>query len=145
MDPLSVIASIVTILGITHPIAHALRRILSSTSSKSDVIALINDISDLETILRQIDETCLQAPSQRPPWLSLTSGDIPSLLERAQVRLLQLERLLREVLICDTSSKSCAKVNRFRWLKREAQFQRIHKDINGIRSNLSLAISAHTS
>ena len=113
MDPLSLTASIATLLGAGGTVANGLDRIRKLKHAPDLLLQLNNEVNDLQLVIRSVDELAQQWTHQ----LSTSDKQQDSInmtLSRARESVLELERLIAYVLTRET--KRGTKVNRLAWI-----------------------------
>ncbi|KAL9119292.1 MAG: hypothetical protein Q9187_004154 [Circinaria calcarea] len=136
MDPLSVTAGIVAVVGAASSVGRTLGKLALLRGAPNTIRALNNEIEDLRLLLQEID-TLLRRDidSSGPPLHQSLSGS----LQRAKEKLLELEGIL-EYQIMIVGDHGNATVNRFAWARQQTTVQRIQGDLRSIRLDLVAAL-----
>ena len=93
-DPLSIIASVIAVLGAAESAGKALNRIRDMTNAPDEILALSNEISDLTVVLKHVETYVTGANGAV---ISLEHLEHLSLLvRRAQSKLAQLEQIMHD-------------------------------------------------
>ena len=132
MDPLSVIASSIAVAGTARITLKAIHRIYRA---KPELLALLNEITDLTTILRQV-EGSLQLGEQADNLL------VEIILETKT----KLEQLSEAASKWITTSVQPRPVDgpRLRWLRIALKVKTFHDEFRTLRSKLKLVLPALT-
>jgi N-terminal domain on NACHT_NTPase and P-loop NTPases len=137
MDPLSISASVLTVLVTVRGVLHKVKLL---REAPKEIDALANEISDLELVIRAVD-TALREREE-----SATSRDglaiVSKLLNRANEELLELGKILHEGLIASKSSSEKTTYRRFRWPREKERVEMLLKRLLQIRVNLSTSLNA---
>ena len=112
MDPLSITASIIAILGTGGAVAKGLFKLRSIKDAPTVLLQLNNDVSDLTLLVQAVDQLLRSYRPAMPP--SMQDQVVYSALERARNVVLQLEELIEYTLTKETGSGPQA--NRTAWL-----------------------------
>ena len=137
MDPLSIIASVLTITGTAGCIGKGLRRILRLRHAPELFLILDNEVTGLYSVFQAVDCLVRQYPGV------LHDGPISNLcnaLEKSQITLFKLEDILKDRLIVRTSDGEI-RLNRSVWLFAETKLRRLNMQIRADRIELSSALS----
>lgn len=136
MDPLSITASIIAIVGLANQCATRLR-VLGQAST--EVILLVNEISDLNTLLTQLIVLNHQTEQLEKSAAEGSRIALKSLLNRAEEQLLALHKLVQNDLTRSTSGKS-TKANRLGWVRNKDHVIQLQQSIRSTRLNLAIAL-----
>lgn len=88
MDPLSFTASLLTVIGLGAQVARTVQRLVALKGAPGVLLALNNEISDLNLVIKAIDDLTCQRPD------SLDEKVPHNSLLRAKGILLKLEKLV---------------------------------------------------
>lgn len=136
MDPLSVTASIVAVVGAASSVGRTLSKLASLRGAPNTIQALNNEIEDLRLILQEIDTLLRRDIDSSGPSLHQS---LSSALQRAKDKLLELEVIL-EYQVMTVDDHGNAAVNRFGWARQQTTIQRIQEDLRSIRLDLIAAL-----
>ena len=141
MDPLSVTASILAVLGAGGEIGKACKKIIDLRDAPDALIALNNEVTDLHILVRDVDNVLRLhsriSETDAPP--SVTSA-----LERVKATLLRLESLIAYELTTPSGNNG-PRLDRSVWLRAESKVQKLKDDIRADRVALASALSLLTS
>jgi hypothetical protein len=134
MDPLSISASAIAVATVASQIVKNLIRVKSLIGSRDGMLALANEVADLELVLLKIG-SATEAVSNGPTseMLSL-SGSIASASEK-------LNELDASIESC-TGQKSSTNIRRRikQWLKEPHTLERLQQELRDIRCKISLEL-----
>ena len=114
-DPLSITASVITVLGAAEGISKTLAKIKSTRHAPNELLALINEVSDLKIILREVERYIIRDPNRPSPPLEQLQT-MSTLIERAKESLLELDQLIQYRLLKASSRSTELKVSRREWV-----------------------------
>ncbi|KAF7510833.1 hypothetical protein GJ744_005933 [Endocarpon pusillum] len=141
MDPLSITASILTILGAAGQVKKGLERLQSLKSAPQELCALTNEIADLQVVLNNFSECLSQLQTQKSleeDWVS----SVQRPLGRAQNLIKELNVLIETKLTATKcpNEKGMPQVVRLSWTKEKKNLARFQKQLRETRVNLILAL-----
>ena len=143
MDPLSMTAGILAIIGAGSTVRKGLKKIISARRLPHILLQLNNEVTDLQYVVQDVDDLLRQqsqsTEEDRCPLLSQAS--LTSALEHARVTLLALESLIVNELTTVNSLDGRTKMNRITWLRTESKVKSLKDDIQTDRVRLSSALS----
>ena len=142
MDPLSLTASIMAVLGAGGSVASSIERIISLRNAPDAILALNNEISDFQLVVGMIQESLQDYESQDSADSTPYAENLESVLVRAREKLLELDMLIQYRL---TTPGSQGGLNRIAWVLEQRKVKMIHDEIRSIRINLVAMIGALTS
>ncbi|KAL8992840.1 MAG: hypothetical protein Q9169_006800 [Polycauliona sp. 2 TL-2023] len=131
MDPLSISASVVTLLGVADGVSRGLRKLIRLPGVPDLILALNNEVSDLQLLLDEVGTLVQEARSVR---------SLPRILERIQAKLNHLDVVLRR--FSATGPKWSARVL---WLKEEPNVLRIRIELGILKQDLTTALGLSSS
>ena len=102
MDPLSLTASIIAVLGAGGTIAKGLSKIRRLKSAPDILLQLNNEVTDLHLLIRAVNEL-YHRPTNLNPTSTLQEKVVCNALERAKYAVLELEKLIEYVLTKQTA------------------------------------------
>ena len=141
MDPLSVAASILAIVGAGSQVAKQMKKVLELRNAPDDLLALNNEISEIHCTVQDVNnilEQCSQTYNVPPA--SLTRA-----LERTRATVLDVERIIAYDLTVVESKDGTVRIDKTRWLREgrrvQALKERMRSDNIHLLSGLSLLAS----
>ena len=147
MDPLSLTASILAIIGVGSTIGKSLKKLLSARRLPDILLQLNNDLTDLRYVVHDVDDLLQQqvqvTGEDREPLSSYAS--LTSALEHAKKTLVALELLVVYELTTVSSRDGRTRIDWMSWVRVESKVKRLKKDIRTDRVRLSSAMSLLTS
>ena len=138
MDPLSVTASIIALVGAAGDIGKGLKKVLRLRHAPDILLALNNEVVDLQCVIQDIDDVLRQHSEiiNRPIYPSLYRG-----LTRAKETLLELDSLIAYQMTTVHGTDSHLRLDRSTWLRAEPHVQRLKDQIRSDRVDLSAALN----
>ena len=134
MDPLSLTASIITVLGAGGTVAKGLSRIRYLKNAPNTLLQLNNEVTDLLLLIRAVNELYLQ-PNDLSTISILQEEVVCNILERAKHAVLELEKLIEYVLTKETSMGT--KVDTLAWSRALDRVKEAKNDIRAARNDLN--------
>ena len=92
-DPLSLVASIVALVGAAESVGKVLVRIKNLYNAPDEYLALINELTDLNIILSGVQGYIIHI-ADRPPAAQADIQNMSTLVDRAKANLLEIEKLV---------------------------------------------------
>jgi hypothetical protein len=138
MDPLSLTASLIAIIGLTTTAAKTMHRLIVSMRQAPDVVlALSNELSDLALVLLEVKhvEDSSSLPQESRERLAL-------LLSRTQLKVEEVETLASR--LSEASSASLLSFTRLTWREGRAKAGALQKDLRLARSNIAAILAANS-
>ena len=124
-DPLSVTASIIAVVGAADAATKGLRRLKAAKDAPEGLQDLMLDVAQLEMVLNCVKSSVLSSDS--PPI------ELATLLGEAGSKLLELQSLIEYSL---TKAGASDKVDRWQWLRKGNEVERLRNQLGTIRLNL---------
>ena len=128
-DPLSITASIIAVVTAAEGVSKK-----NAQRAPSELLALVNEVSDLRVILNDVDSH-LNRDAGRA-LLSDPLQHMATLLQRAKDRLLQLDQLIQYQLVKPDSTIANLKVSRREWVKAKNIIKKYQQSLRDIRLNI---------
>ncbi|PNH45774.1 hypothetical protein VD0004_g2207 [Verticillium dahliae] len=144
-DPLSLTASIITVLGVAGATAAAVQKVQEFRNAPLDVIALGNEITDVRLLFTVIENT-IELKTFKTTSIE-TSVGLLALLERARDLLEQIQDIHQRILPPGPVGKQNGdkpKISRRLWVKERKNVAMLLKHLRQTRQNLQTAISSIT-
>ncbi|CAI6330864.1 unnamed protein product [Periconia digitata] len=142
MDPLSITASILAIVGASEQAVKGLAKLRALKDAPAELSALINEVSDLRAVLAQI---CflgvqLEQASNNGPVIALRS-----LLDRANGQILELDQCIQhDISKPEATNPGRIKVSRVSWTLHQKRVSSLRQDLRTTRLNLGTALGVIT-
>ena len=131
-DPLSLIASVVTVLDSGTKCAKYLRRLVRDfRHAENELIALSNETNDLNTILAEVERI---SPSLAELPQTQVIDALFKLLHRARIKLNDLEALTHALTVCLPSGTR--QINRIAWVKNKGTAKMLQEALKNMRQEI---------
>ena len=134
-DPLSITASIIAVVGAAEGVTKTLAKIKSIRNAPDELLALINEVSDLRIILSDM-QNYLTQNTQRPQISQEELQNISTLINRAKKKLLELDQLIQYRLVKPESNSHQIKVFRREWLRAKNTIEKFRQSLRDIKLNI---------
>lgn len=143
MDPLSLTASIITVVGAASTVSRGLKKILSARNLPHIVLQLNNEVTDLQVVIQDVEDLlCRRAQVNREDRKPLQKQEsLVRALEHANQTLLALQSLIACKLTTVDSRDGRIKFKRKSWLLVESRVKSLKDEIRTDRLRLSAALS----
>lgn len=143
MDPLSLTASIITVVGAASTVSRGLKKILSARNLPHIVLQLNNEVTDLQVVIQDVEDLlCRRAQVNREDRKPLQKqASLVRALEHANQTLLALQSLIACKLTTVDSRDGRIKFKRKSWLLVESRVKSLKDEIRTDRLRLSAAQS----
>lgn len=138
MDPLSIIASTITIVGLVDKVVRKVRKIARLKHVVSLLQQLDYELSDLRLVVRKVEDICWQALTQNSD--SVSDQEILSkAIDRAKNAILELEKVIEYGLLAPAEGTTI-KINRLFWIRKESEVRDSRDRLRDAKWGLSIAI-----
>ena len=134
-DPLSITASIIAVVGAAEGVTKTLAKIKSIRNAPDELLALINEVSDLKIILRDL-QNYVNQNMHRPQISQEELENISILINRAKDKLLELDKLIQYKLVKPESITDQIKVSRREWLRAKSTIEKFRQSLRDIKLNI---------
>ena len=139
MDPLSITASIVAVLGAGGQAARAVKKLSSLKGAPDVVLKLNNELSDLRLLILAVQDVFLTVQGNGIP-LNISVSTISS-LKLVNEKLLELEALYHRLnSTCKPSRSDTVNVNKSVWMAEQGSLRLLQRDLRGARLKLASVI-----
>lgn len=147
MDPLSVTASILAVIGAGSTIGRGLKKIISARHLPDILLQLNNEVTDLQYVVQDVNDLLRQQAQRTREDQDLlpSHASLGWALEHAKQTLLALESLIAYELITVDSRNGRTKIDWISWVRVESKVKSLKDDIRTDRVRLSSALSLLTS
>ena len=144
MDPLSLTASIIAIIGVGSQVAKTIKTLTALKDASDLNLALNNEIVDLGLITLAIQDTFQKqriaiSPEDRAEDANAYTSIINSLLQ-AKTKAIELELLHKRLTTTASGSHGSTCVQKFRWLREQERVRRMQEDLRNVRLKLAAAL-----
>lgn len=133
MDPLSIIASAIT-LGAA--VSATLEQVRTLHSADHELQAVINEVSDIRVVFSSLDETI----QERQAYQRLSQDHLRGLLrllESAKTTLTALDKLIKDRLIRASTVAGEQKAARLSWLRQKSRVKFLQEELRSARTSIS--------
>ena len=134
-DPLSIIASIIAVVGAAEGVTKTLAQLKSIRNAPDELLALINEVSDLKVILSDVQMYVVHN-TQRLRIFQAELQNLSTLIDRAKTKLLDLDRLIQYRLMKPESTSNQIKTSRREWLRARSTVNQFRQALRDIRLNI---------
>ena len=131
-DPLSIAASVLTVVGAAHKVKKGLRVLKIIKDAPEGLNDLIEDVSRLEVVLETIKNATSDSQTAMPA--------METLLAAGRKRLTELDILIQYTL---TEAGEDRKVDHWQWTRGRSDVEKIRGQLDTIRNDLTLLISSN--
>ncbi|KAI3332073.1 ankyrin [Xylariaceae sp. AK1471] len=135
MDPLSLTASVITVVGVADAAARGLKKLIALRGASDAILALNNEISDLRLTLRELDSILQASKADDSTLNEYLQGSVFPSIDTTQKKLIALEKFVESRL-----KKPDGNPDRLGWLKYEEKIQKHQKDFRHLRVNLGTVL-----
>ena len=139
-DGLSVAASIIGVLSAIEGVSKVLSRVRNIFNAPDEVLALLNEVSDLQIVLSDVQIYIVRSSSGA----RITEGHLQHLsvlVDRAKEKLLQLDERIQYHLIKPQSSRAQITISKREWLKAATTIEKFRQSLRDIRLNVVAQIA----
>ena len=134
-DPLSLIASIIAVVGAAEGVSKTLAKMKSIRDAPDELLALINEVSDLRIILMDVQSYIAQN-LRRPRIAQDELQHMSTLIDRAKEKLLKLDELIQYRLVKPDSIANHIKVSKREWVRAKSTIEKFQQSLRDIRLNI---------
>ena len=140
MDPLSITAGILAIVGAGSTIGKGLKKIIAARHLPDTLLQLNNEVIDLQYVVQDVDDV-LRRQARTIGEDQSSPASLTSALEHAKHTLLALESLIAYDLTTVDSRDGTMRMSRISWLRVESKVKGLKDNIRTDRVRLSSALS----
>ena len=136
-EALSLAASIIAVLGAAEGVAEGILKIYSLRSAPDKLLALNNEISDLQILIYDVQRytrSTTQVPQEQVQGLATS-------IDRAKEKLLQLDELIQFKILKPRILHDKLNISKREWLKAVKVIDRSRQSSRDIRSNITTRFS----
>ena len=156
-DPLSLVASIVAVVGVGGQVAKAVKKLASLKGAPDIILALNNEITDLHLVVLAIEDVFQKHCSSGVPFPGNRAGDIhvdaavTKALQFAKDKTVELETLYQQIAPALSTPGGTSKVNKTMqsripklvknvWIQEQRRVKQIQQDLHSARLKLTAAL-----
>ena len=130
MEPLSVTASIVAVLGAARRLSKGVGLLKAARGAPESLDDLLLHLTGIEEVLHAIQDVPTE-PSTISPGLARVLG-------RAKAKFVEMDALIQYTL---THAGESSKVDRWQWLKKRDEVDKLQRQLDALRNDLTTLIS----
>ena len=130
MEPLSVTASVVAVLGAARRLLKGLGLLKAAEGAPASLDDLLLHLSGIEEVL--------QATQDVPTEPSTVSPGLSRVLGRTKAKFVEMESLIQYTL---TEAGESSKVDRWQWLRKRDEIEKLRRQLDALRNDLTALIS----
>ena len=151
MDPLSLTASIIAIIGVGGHAARLIKRVASLKDASELILALNNEISDLRLVVSAIQDIFEKQRADSIQFPGSTTSEIDAntsvtnTLCHAKEKSIELDALCRRLGSSALGASGSTSINKMTWLREQRRVGQIQEDLRSIRLKLNTALGVLTS
>ena len=133
MDPLSLTASLITVVGAVKQVKKGLRQLKGLHNAPRELDDLLDENSQFEAILKALDNTPWKCNDVRP--------ELQTVLSKAHAKLNDFDALIQYTL---TEAGTSSKVDRLQWVRRRREVEELRQDLKIIMSRIVSLVGVET-
>ena len=145
MDPLSLTASIIAVLGVGGQAVKGIAKLASIRGTPELVLALNNEISDLHVVILAIQDVFRQrtasGPGQRAGDINIDTS-ITNSLRQANDLITNLEIFYNHLKVSSPGPTGTVTYERTVWLREQRRIKRMKEDLKSVRIKLTTSLGA---
>ena len=151
MDPLSLTASIIAIIGVGGQVAKAVKELASIKGAPDTILALHNEISDIRLIIIAIQDVFEKQRSTGIPFPGYRASEIHidasiiSALEQANKKVRGLEAMHHRLISFSSGHSGPTTIDKVTWLREQKKLKLLQEGLRGARLKLAAALGAMNS
>ena len=130
MEPLSVTASVVAVLGAARRLSKGVDLIKAAKGAPESLDDLLLHLSGIEDVLHAIQDV-----SSEP---STVSPGFTRILGRTKAKIVEMESLIQYTL---TEAGESSKVDRWQWLRKRDEVEKLQRQLDALRNDLTALIT----
>ena len=133
MDPLSLTASLIAVIGTVKQVKKGLGQLKGLHSAPRELDDLLDENSQFEAILTAIDKT---------PWKTNGVGpELQTVLSKAHAKLNDFDALIQNTL---TEAGTSSKVDRLQWVRRRREVEELRNDLKDLTLRIVSLVGVET-
>ena len=147
MDPLSLVASIITVIGAGGQVTKTIQKLASLKDAPNIIFALNNEISDLrlavvavQDVLRKQQSSHIPSPGNRSGEVNIDAS-IASSLVQANKKVQELEILHNRLKKIIPNSSGLSFKKRATWLREQSNLKHLREDLRSARLKIAATLS----
>ncbi len=154
MDPLSLTASLITVITLTCNVTEALHKIFDLRRAPDEVLALLNEVADFRVVLFNLQDISDDLQNDSPDSVSSSGIERSKLLSSrlcehiltAQHLLLALEKMIHYgLMVPSTEGRERPVIDFSNWIRNRRNIRTMQTDIKAIKERIHITLSLVTS
>ena len=148
MDPLSLTAGIIAVLGVGGQVAKGIEKLATARGTPDLVLALNNEISDLQVVVLAIEDlfnkqqtTGIPFPGNRTSEANLDTC-ITNSLSQASGIVVDLEAFYTRLNVVTSKSTGTINFEKSLWIRKQRKIEKLKEDLRNVRLKLMTALGA---
>ena len=134
-DPLSIIASVVTLISTADSILKTLQRVKDLRKAPSEILALLNEVTDLRVVLDDVSD-CLTEVGETSPSDTKRLQHMTTLINRAEEQMLKLDDVIHGTIGKSKSLGDDSKMWMIQWMRAKGPVEVIRQHLRDVRLNI---------
>ena len=134
-DPLSITASVIAVVGAVDSVNKTLVRIKNLVNAPRNLLALMNEVSDLALVLNDVESFVRQTAERRQSHEDKLRH-MELLINRAKNRLLELEHLIHYRLLKPDSTPNKIRLSRREWVAAKNIIEDFRRSLRDMRIDI---------
>lgn len=130
MEPLSVTASVVAVLGVARRLSKGVGLLKAAKGAPESLDDLLVHLTGIEEVLHAIQDV--------PTEPSTISQGLARVLGRTKAKFVEMDALIQYTL---TQAGESSKVNRWQWLRKRDEAEKLQRQLDALRNDLTALIS----
>ena len=130
MDPLSVTASVVAILGVARRLSRGIGLLKSVKGAPEGLDDLLLHLSGIEEVLHATQDVSSES--------STVSPGLTRVLSRTKAIFIEMDSLIRYTL---TEAGESSKVDRWQWLRKRDEVEKLQRQLDTLRNDLTALVN----
>ena len=133
MDPLSIAASVVAVLGAARRLSKGVGLLKAAKGAPESLDDLLSHLASIEEVLQAIQDVSTE-PSPVSPGLTRVLG-------RTKAKFVEMDSLIQYTL---TEAGESSKVDRWQWLRKRDEVAKLQRQLDALRNDLTALISTQS-
>ncbi|KAH6988896.1 hypothetical protein BKA56DRAFT_246465 [Ilyonectria sp. MPI-CAGE-AT-0026] len=138
MDPLSITASVLAVLGAVGQTAKALKKLWGLKDAPEELASLVNEVSNWRMVLLMMHDSLERIGTTEEESTGEVLTAIRDILQQSQDVLQELDTVVSEVLLCGTKKID---MSRLSYLRYHGRLVKLQDKLRDLRQHLTLALT----
>ncbi|KAI9711345.1 MAG: hypothetical protein M1812_007194 [Candelaria pacifica] len=140
MDPLSITASVIAVLGLSVKVTQGIGKLRGLREADDLLHALMNEITTLRAIAGQVEAVLRQHRDSLSAEQIACLESLEHVLKAAKAKLEELDHIIHYKLLRPKSDPSNDKLSRRAWLNYESDIQRLQQELRTLRQDIGTLV-----